>query len=119
MKPHCAFFVLLIATSAILGGCGSDSPTAPTTSADVTIGIVGDRGSSSFSPSPATVTAGQSVSWKNNDSTVHRMVQDTPGFATADVSAGQSSASVTLTTRGTLAYHCSIHPSMTGTIVVQ
>ncbi len=120
MKPHYRSLVFLLAVSASLAGCGTDSPTGPTPpAADVTIGVVGINGSNSFSPNPTTITAGQSVTWKNNDSAVHRMVQDAAGFATGDVSAGQSTAAITLSTRGTIAYHCSIHPAMTGTIVVQ
>jgi plastocyanin len=120
MHIKIASFIPLVAFMALAAGCGgSDSPSTPTSPADVTISIVGINGSSSFSPSPTTVSAGQRVSWKNIDSRVHNIVQDTPGFSTPDIAAGAAAAPVTLVTRGTFTYHCANHPSMTGSITVQ
>jgi len=62
----------LVAAVTLAGiGCGSSSPAAPTVSADVTISMVGDRGAQSFAPNPTTIRVGQSVAWKNNDTTAH------------------------------------------------
>jgi len=46
------------------------------------------------------------------------MVSDTGAFDSGRVSAN-GSASVTFATSGSFPYHCSIHPGMVGTIVVQ
>src|SRR5437868_8458290 len=61
----------LMAFAALASACGSSSPTSPTTSANVTITIQGDRGNQSYSPPSATMTAGQTVAWHNGDSTAH------------------------------------------------
>lgn len=122
MTKYAVGLPILAASLLLLSNCGSSSSPTPTPNpgaADVTISVVGINGASSFNPNPTTVTAGQTVSWKNNDSAVHQMVQDTPGFSSTSVSAGQSTTAIALSTRGTLTYHCSIHPTMVGTIVVQ
>jgi hypothetical protein len=56
------------------------------------------------------------VTWTNSDGATHTATGS--GFDTGNISGG-SSASVTFDTAGTFAYHCSIHSSMTGTVVVQ
>ena len=110
----------LVAAVTLAGiGCGSSSPAAPTVSADVTISMVGDRGAQSFAPNPTTIRVGQSVAWKNNDTTAHDATQDASRFQTGTVSAGGTSAPITMTAAGTFAYHCTIHPGMIGTLVVQ
>ena len=100
--------------------CGSSSPSAPTVAADVTISMVGDRGNQSFAPSPTTVRVGQTVAWKNNDGTAHNALEDAAErFATGTVNAGATSSPITMSAAGTFTYHCTIHPGMVGTLVVQ
>jgi plastocyanin len=69
-----------------------------------------------FNPGTIKVHVGDTVTWTNNDSTNHTATGS--GFDTGTISGG-SSASVTFDTAGTFAYHCSIHSSMTGTVVVE
>ena len=100
--------------------CGSSSPSAPTVAADVTISMVGDRGNQSFAPSPTTMRVGQSVAWKNNDSTVHNALEDVgERFASGNVNAGATSSPKIMSAAGTFTYHCTIHPGMVGQLVVQ
>jgi plastocyanin len=115
-----------LATLAVLGvmasACGSSSPATPTPTtppADATINIAGISGSSSFVPSPTTVSLGQRVIWNNVDTRNHDIIQDANGFTTPIIAPGAAAAPVTMSTRGTFAYHCGIHPSMVGTITVQ
>ena len=111
----------LAAVTALPGaGCGSSSsPTTPTVAADVTITMVGDRGNQSFSPNPTTMRVGQTVAWKNGDTTAHDATQDASRFGTGTISAGATSAPITMSTAGTFTYHCTIHPGMVGSLVVQ
>ena len=111
----------LVAGVALAGvGCGSSSPAAPTSAADVTISMVGDRGAQSYAPNPTTMRVGQSVAWKNNDSTTHNALEDVgERFATGNISPGATSSPRTMSAAGTFNYHCSIHPGMIGTLVVQ
>jgi plastocyanin len=101
-------------------GCGSSSPAAPSVAAaDVTITMVADRGNQSYSPNPTTMRVGQTVAWKNGDSTAHTATQDGARFDSGTISAGATSAPMTMSAAGTFPYHCTIHPGMVGTLVVQ
>jgi plastocyanin len=74
-----------------------------------------------FTPSQITVAKGGSVTWTNNDSTTHTVVDDLSnvgGPASGNIAPG-STYSFTFTKTGSFQYHCSIHPSMRGTIVVK
>ena len=90
------------------GGSGGNDPPA---SDPVTVAILGLRGSSSFSPNP--VAAGRMVTWRNDDGLTHRIVADDGSFDTGNLVAGASSVMVQPTAGG---YHCSIHPTMVGSI---
>jgi plastocyanin len=97
------------------------TPTTPpdTPAAGVTI-VPGARtlGSQAYSPSPLTVNAGTTVTWTNGDTSTHGAVNDAGVFISGNVGAG-GKYSITLQVAGTYAYHCPIHSSMTGTIVVR
>ena len=114
--------MLLAAAAAFTAACGSSSssPSSPSgATADVTIQIQGDRGSSSYAPNPTTMRVGQSVAWHNSDSIAHDSTQDQGRFQTGTLNGGATSAPITMSTAGTFTYHCTIHPGMIGTITVQ
>lgn len=69
-----------------------------------------------FNPDSITVKAGTTVTWQNNDSATHTVVIGT--LASPDLAPGDSYQH-TFSTAGTYQYHCSIHPTMTGTVIVQ
>ena len=74
-----------------------------------------------FTPSQITVAKGGTVTWTNNDSTTHTVEADlsnNDGPASGDIPPG-GSYSFTFNKTGSFQYHCSIHPSMRGTIVVK
>jgi plastocyanin len=87
--------------------------------ADVTITIVGELGSSSFSPNPDTVTVGKTVAWHNSAGITHTSTQNSNAWDTGGISPGGTSSPVAMNTAGSFPYHCSIHPTMTGTLVVR
>jgi plastocyanin len=74
----------------------------------------------SFSPAQLSVAAGSTVTWENHDDMPHTIVNDaTPReFKSAPLDSGEH-FSQTFTKPGTYKYFCSIHPHMTGTIVVK
>jgi len=83
--------------------------------ANTTITIVSENGSQSFSPNPASVPVGQTVAWRNADSTTHHIVADNGSFDEGVTGPGATGAAVTVG-NGAITYHCTIHPSMVGTI---
>lgn len=70
-----------------------------------------------FGPNSVTITAGGTVTWTNSDSAPHTATGDGGSFDTGTIESG-GSASITFDTPGTYSYICSIHPDMTGTVVV-
>lgn len=71
-----------------------------------------------FSPETITVKVGDTITWTNNDSTEHSATADDGSFDTGLFSQGQSKT-VTFKKAGTFTYHCSAHPYMKGTVIVQ
>lgn len=72
-----------------------------------------------FTPSQISVSKGGTVTWTNNDSIAHTVTSDTGGeLNSGDIQPG-STYSHTFNQTGSFQYHCSIHPSMRGTIVVK
>ena len=90
----------------------------PPAAADVVITITGMNGDKSFSPNPATMKAGQTVAWMNNGGTTHTATADKGAFDTGAIPDGATSSPITMSTAGTFTYHCSIHPSMVGSLTV-
>ena len=113
--------IVLLASCALAFSSCSNSPATPTPApaADATVNITGINGGNSFSPNPTTVTVGQRIVWKNVDSRSHDIIQDSNVFTTPVIAPGDSANAITMSTRGTFGYHCGIHPSMVGTVVVQ
>jgi len=137
--------LLLLAGVACGGGGGgynppntpSSQPNVPAPSAaDITIAIVRDAGAQSFNPNPSTVRVGQTVAWRNTDSTMHHVVEDGAdmgsgddgygyggggggtGFDGGPEAPGAVSGMLTARAAGTMRYHCAIHPGMVGTLTV-
>jgi plastocyanin len=71
-----------------------------------------------FSPNPLTVSVGTTVTWMNNDNTIHDATSNTGAFDTGMIAPGVQ-VSHQFSTAGTFAYHCSIHPNMIATIIAQ
>ncbi len=71
-----------------------------------------------FDPSTIIVTVGTTVTWVNNDGTTHTVTADGGAFDSGSL-AGGATFQFTFDQVGDFAYHCSIHPSMQGTISVK
>jgi plastocyanin len=124
MEELMSFRLSLLAIAMIgFAACSgtSSSPSSPSPSPTATISIVAGARTlttTAYSPSPMTVSAGTTVTWMNNDTSTHNSTADSGAFATGSIAPG-ASASVKLQNAGTFVYHCTIHPGMVGTIVVQ
>jgi plastocyanin len=71
-----------------------------------------------FTPATLTVTAGTSVTWKNEDDSPHRIGDKNGTFKSAALDTDDS-FSHTFTTPGEYPYICTIHPYMVGKIIVK
>jgi len=99
---------------------GTSNPASPTPppggSGVVTINVVAINGAQSFSPNPATLPSGQMVVWRNVDNITHHVVLNDRSVDTGDLGPGVSSQPTAIGGAGDGQYHCSIHPSMVGSI---
>ncbi len=87
---------------------------APARAADAAVKIA----NFTFGPKELKVKAGTVVTWTNEDDIPHTVTSTTLVFKSAPLDTDQK-FSFTFTTPGVYKYFCSLHPHMTGTIVVE
>jgi amicyanin len=105
-----ASLVLLFVGTPQLGA----NPQQPPASAEVKIDNF------SFAPPTLTVAVGTTVTWTNRDDIPHTVVStDDPKAFKSKVLDTDEKFSYTFTKVGTYSYFCSVHPKMTGSVVVK
>ena len=105
--------VVLIAAFVFLARASSVSVSAQQAATpDVTIDNF------SFGPATLTVAAGTKVTWTNRDDIPHTVVSTEGAFKSKAVDTDEK-FSYAFAKPGTYSYFCSIHPKMTGKVVVQ
>ena len=72
-----------------------------------------------FSPTELKVSAGTTVEWINRDDIPHTVVSDDKTTFKSKALDTDDKFSYTFTKPGTYSYFCSVHPKMTGKIIVQ
>jgi plastocyanin len=72
----------------------------------------------SFGPAAITVAAGTTVTWTNRDDIPHTVVSDDKVFKSKVLDTDEK-FSYTFIKPGTYPYFCSVHPKMTGKVIVQ
>ena len=71
-----------------------------------------------FGPGELTVMVGTTITWTNRDDIPHTVVSTDKVFKSKVLDTDEK-FSFTFSSPGTFPYFCSIHPKMTGTVVVQ
>jgi amicyanin len=71
-----------------------------------------------FLPQRITVKAGTTVTWSNEDDVPHTVASSSKVFKSKALDTADK-FSFTFTTPGTYDYFCSVHPHMTGAVVVE
>ncbi|HKM67314.1 MAG TPA: cupredoxin family copper-binding protein [Candidatus Acidoferrum sp.] len=72
-----------------------------------------------FAPGAVTVPAGTTVQWVNRDDIPHTVVSEDKSTFKSKALDTDDNYSYMFTKPGTYTYFCSIHPKMTGKVVVQ
>ena len=116
---------LMLAIMAISDSC-SKSSTDYMTGTGVTGGSKGSDGPGvnevwiqdmAFNPATITVAAGTTITWTNKDAITHHLISSPSLFDGGDMGSG-ATFSYKFSDTGTFFYYCTIHPSMTGTVIV-
>jgi plastocyanin len=110
-----AMFVALALLSNTRGKDSEPGKSAPAKTA--TTQVVIDN--FSFSPKTFTVPVGATVTWTNHDSVPHTVMSVNNQFKKSPAIKANQRFSNTFATAGTYSYFCSIHPRMTGEIIVK
>ena len=106
-------------------GHGNIGATNPTINSVTEVSIFGTAvplntiviGSMTYTPSTLTVDPGTTVTWFNGDTMAHTATADDSSWDSGTIDPGGSFSRV-FDTAGPNPYHCSFHPGMTGTVIV-
>ena len=118
MKTSVATAVLLAALGLGIAGlrAGTGNFTASAQQKSETTEVKIDN--FSFGPATLTVAVGTTVTWTNHDEIPHTVVSTDKVFKSKVLDTDEK-FSFTFSKAGTYPYFCSIHPKMTGTVVVR
>ena len=115
-----------IAIAALLAaGCGDDdadtsAPSPSSAPADSSGGTQVAMKDIKFVPAEVTVKAGTAITWTNEDSVPHDVVNEEEGQEPKSELFGEGKTySFTPSEPGTITYLCTVHPGMEGTITVE
>ena len=89
---------------------------APASSATVTVTVSIKR--AGFTPKTVNINQDDSVTWTNNDTIDHQVVANNGNYASPILAPGKSWTHA-FQSGGTFRYHDSLHPALTGTVVVK
>jgi len=129
MRRTSVLGVAAVTALLVLGACGSDddggaidTSDTTTTSADTGAGKATGGGQVdvkgfAFAPAQLSVRVGEKVTWRFGDSVTHTVTADDGSFDSGGHGAGDT-FDHTFEQAGTVAYHCTIHESMKGTVTV-
>jgi plastocyanin len=107
------FAIVMIATLLLAAASpGSSAKSPQPASAEVKVDNF------SFGPTTLTVAVGTTVTWTNRDDIPHTVVSTDKVFKSKVLDTDEK-FSFTFSKAGTYPYFCSIHPKMTGSVVVQ
>ena len=101
--------VMLMVTAGVLKGMPSE---------DVSAGSQVTVDNFSFAPTTTIVAVGTTVTWTNHDDIPHNVVSPDQKFKSPVLDTDQTFTH-TFDAAGTYEYDCSIHPRMTGKVVVR
>lgn len=72
-----------------------------------------------FNPQTITVKSGEKITWINRDEEPHTIVSVEKQFKKSSALDTDQDFTITAGAPGTYTYYCSVHPKMTGTIVIE
>lgn len=138
MTKLLTLIVACLALGVVVAGCGGDDngggDTGGGAAADTSGADTGGGGTAAptggknvvmkdimFKPATISVAKGDTVTWKNDDTTNHDVTADDKSFSSGDAGniAPGDTYKNTFDKAGTFKYVCTIHPGMEGEVVVK
>ncbi|MFZ3265883.1 MAG: cupredoxin family copper-binding protein [Terriglobales bacterium] len=110
--------LLVLAALAAPGGAFADSSKAGASSGAQSSSVEITIDNFSFTPAIVTVKTGTQITWKNRDDIPHTVVSSDNLFKSKALDTDDT-FSFTPSKPGTYLYFCSLHPKMTGKVVVE
>jgi len=105
---------ILVAILCLSNSCSKSSSSNPTTNPGANeVWIQG----MAFNPATITVNAGTTITWTNKDGVAHTVTSNTGVFDSGTMNVNGTYSHL-FSIAGSFPYHCTIHPSMTATVVV-
>ena len=109
-------WILGVAASIVLALAALPTVQKPVAADPPSVGIKIDN--FSFAPATLTVKAGTQITWTNADDIPHTVVSDDQSFKSRVLDTDEKFTFMA-SKPGTYSYFCSIHPKMTGKVVVE
>jgi plastocyanin len=116
-----------VAGALLIWGCGGSSyaspspaspsptPTPAPSGPNIVVNIGASTGSTAYKPNPVPASVGDTVAFKNSDSTIHHIVLDDGSADLGDLLPGSTTRTITVKAGG-VTFHCTMHSSMVGAI---
>jgi len=123
LRTKLALWILpvLLLSVLLIVGCGKDKSTdsnnnPPPNGTPGTLVVISNF---TYSPSTLSISAGDTVTWRNDDSVNHTVTSDSGSELNSPLlSQGQTYTHI-FNNSGNFPYHCTVHPAMTASVAVQ
>lgn len=113
-----SIFAIVLSSCAAGAPAGGTSPTSAPSSSGGSNGTQVTISGFAFSPATLTIKVGTEVTWTNLDSVEHSVVSSSGNELNSPLIPQNGTYSHVFNTPGTYDYHCSIHLTMLGTIII-
>ena len=111
---HRTIWVVPAVAAAVLAACGGRAaPTAADAAVASSVSIKGFT----YQPNPLSVRKGTTITWTNNDPTIHTISAEDNSFDSGTFKQ-DATFRITTTKAGSYPYFCRTHPFMRGTLTV-
>lgn len=112
--------LLCAALTASLAACAADDPgMGSVPDAVASVSIMKDSGVGHFHMPVVEVAVGGSVEWTNRSGVIHNVVFNDASLTSSPLFEDNETFTASFPKAGRFSYVCTIHPAMTGTVVVR
>jgi len=119
LRPLVVVVIIVTLAAVALSGCLGGNNTTPPPGTHIVNIISSGYGAFAFSPESLTIQLGENVTWTNNAGVDHTVFSEnaTDPFSSGILAVGHSFTHE-FNRIGVFHYHCTLHPTMIGTVTV-